>query len=186
MMSTSRWPTLVLLLIAAVASGVLLLRNETKDPQRKPKPELGIGYYMKQAELIRIGETGQILYRVETDEATQATRDGIVELDRVRVSYDPLTEVPWDLHADKGQILPERNIIQLTGNVVAETRGEIQAPLSISTDYLELNTDTYIADTDRDVVIDYTNNKVFATGLRAHLKEERLQLLSNVNGKFIP
>ena len=102
------------------------------------------------------------------------------------VSYDPLTEVPWDLRADTGYILPDRNIIQLAGDVVASTRGDTQAPVRINTDYLELDTETYIANTDREVTIDYSNNKVFATGLRAYLKEERLQLVSNVNGKFIP
>jgi len=185
-MSTSRWPTLVLLLIAAVASGVLVLRNDKEDSDREQKPELGVGYYMKQAELVRIDENGRVLYRMRTNEATQITRDGIIELDLVRVSYDPLTEIPWELRADKGHILPDRNIIELTGDVVARTRGEHQAPIRISTDYLELNTDTYIADTDRDVAIDYTNNKVFATGLRVFLKEERLQLVSNVNGQYIP
>jgi len=185
MMSASRWPTLVLLLIAAVASAVLLVRND-ESPDRKSKPELGIGYYMKQAVLVRIGETGQVLLRMETDEATQITENGIIELNRVRIGYNPQTEIPWDLRADKGHILPERNIIQLTGDVVAETRGEIQSPVRISTDFLELNTDTYIADTDRDVAIDYTNNTVFATGFRAYLKEERLQLMSNVHGTFIP
>jgi lipopolysaccharide export system protein LptC len=185
-MNASRWPTLLLLLVAAVASGVLVLRNDEKVSDRVTKPELGIGYYMKQAELVRIDENGRVLYRVQTDEATQRTRDGIIELDLVLVSYDPLTEVPWDLRADKGQILPDRNIIQLSGDVIAKTRGEIQAPIRISTDYLELDTDTYTADTDREVTIDYTNNKIFATGLRAFLKEERLQLVSNVNGKFIP
>ncbi|MDP7661223.1 MAG: LPS export ABC transporter periplasmic protein LptC, partial [Gammaproteobacteria bacterium] len=107
-------------------------------------------------------------------------------LDVVRINYDPLIEIPWDLRADTGHILPDRNIIRLTGNVIIRTRGEMQAPTRISTDYLELNTETYIANTDRDVVIDHTNNTLFAKGLRAHLKEERLQLLSDVNGQFIP
>lgn len=185
-MNTSRWPTLALLLIAAVASGVLVLRSGEKDPGRKPGPELGIGYYMTQAELIRTGENGQVLYRLRTNKATQIAEDGIIELDVVQVSYDPLTEVPWDLRADTGHILPDRNIMQLTGDVIARTRGEIQAPTRISTDYLELDTNTYIANTDTDVTIDYTNNKIYATGLRAYLKEERLQLISNVNGQFIP
>ena len=110
----------------------------------------------------------------------------MIELDVVRITEAPLTEVPGDLRADKGHILADRNIIQLTGNVVARTRGDIQTPISISTEYLELNTDTYVANTDRDVVIEYTNNKILATGLRAWLKEERLQLISNVNGHFIP
>lgn len=185
-MNASRWPTLALLLIAAVASGVLVLRSGEDNPGPEPEPEFGIGYYMNQVELIRTGENGQVLYQLQTDKATQIVEGGIIELDVVRVSYDPLTEVPWDLRADTGHILPDRNIIQLTGDVIAKTRGDIQAPIRISTDYLELNTDTYIANTDRDVAIDYTNNRIFATGLRAYLKEERLQLNSNVHGLFFP
>ncbi len=185
-MNTGRWPTLALLLIAAVASGVLVLRNKQETPNREPEPELGIGYYMQQAELIRTDENGRMLYRVRTDRATQIAEDGIIELDKVQVSYNPLAEVPWKLRADAGYILTDRNIIALTGDVVARTRGEIPAPITISTDYLELDTDTTIASTDRDVAIDYTNNTIFATGLRAYLKEERLQLIANVNGLFIP
>lgn len=185
-MSTTRWPTLVLLLIAAVASGVLVFRSGGMAPRDESRPELGIGYYMQQAELVRTGENGLALYQVRTNRAKQILENGIIELDGVEVSYDPLTEVPWDLNADKGHILPDGNIIQLTGDVVARTRGEIRTPTRIRTEYLELNTDTYIASTDKDVAIDYTNNKIFATGLTAYLKEERLQLISNVNGLFIP
>ncbi len=185
-MSSSRWPTLVLLLFAAVASGVLVLRSDGTDVKPEQEPELGVGYYMNQAELVRTGETGLILYRVQTNKATQFTDDETVELDVVRVSYEPPDEMSWDLRADKGHILPDRNIIQLTGNVVANTREDIQEQIKISTEYLELDTESHTANTDMDVDVDYTNNKVFATGLRANLKEEKLQLISDVNGHFIP
>jgi lipopolysaccharide export system protein LptC len=56
----------------------------------------------------------------------------------------------------------------------------------IHTDYLELDTETYIANTEQKVAIEYTNNLVFATGMRAFFKEDRVQLLSNVNGQFAP
>jgi lipopolysaccharide export system protein LptC len=81
------------LLIAAVASGVLVLRNDEVDSDREQRPELGLGYYMNQAELMRIDENGRVLYRMQTDKATQNTRDGIIELDLVKISYDPLTEI---------------------------------------------------------------------------------------------
>ena len=185
-MSNNRLPTLILLLVAAVASGVLVLRSGSEDPRPDPKPELGVGYYMNQAELFRTGETGQILYRVQTDKATQISEDDIVELDGVRISYEPPNEVPWDLHADRGHILPDRNIIQLMGNIVANTREDIQEQIRINTEYLELDTELHTANTDTDVAVDYTNNKLFATGLRANLKDEKLQLISDVNGHFIP
>lgn len=185
-MSTGRWPTLVLLLVAAVASGVLVIRSGSEDPEAKPEPAFGVGYYMHEVELVRTDATGQILYRVQTNSATQIAEDGIVELDVVRVSYEPPDRVAWDLRADEGQILPDRNIIQLTGDVVAESREDIEAQIRISSEYLELDMESHTANTDTDVTVDYTNNTIFATGLRANLKKEKLQLISDVNGHFIP
>jgi len=176
----------VLLLIAAVASGVLVVRSGGEDPKPKSEPELGLGYYMNQAELVRTGENGQVLYRVQTSKATQIAENEIVELDVVKVSYEPEAEVPWNLYADKGHILPDRNIIQLTGNVVATSQEDIQTQIKINTEYLELDTKTHVANTDRDVGVSQMNNTVFATGLRVNFKEESLQLISDVNGHFTP
>ena len=72
------------------------------------------------------------------------------------------------------------------GNVVATSREDIQTQIKINTEYLELDTETHIANTETDVDVSQTNNTVFATGLRANFKEERLQLISDVNGHFTP
>lgn len=180
------WSQLILLLIAAVASGVLLMRNTADTPDKPSSARLGIGYYMTDAELIVTGEDGQTRYRVRTDNAVQDQEAGSIELDKVYVEYDPLSSVPWDLRANTGHIPPDRNIIQLEGNVVAETRDDENTPITIRTDFLELDTETYIAETDHRVAIDYATNRVFATGMRAFFKEDRLQLLANVNGNFNP
>lgn len=177
---------LILLLIAAVASGVLLLRN-TSEPDEKPSSaRLGIGYYMTDAELVVTGEDGHTRYRVRTNNASQDTQAGTIDLDKVFVEYDPLSDVPWDLRADTGHIPPDRTIIELEGNVVAETRDDENTPITIRTEFLELDTETYIARTDHEVAIEYSTNSVFATGMRAFFKEDRLQLLADVNGKFHP
>ena len=177
---------LILLLIAAVASGVLLLRNTSEPPDQPSTARLGIGYYMTDAELIVTGEDGRTRYRVRTNNAVQDRDAGTISLDGVHVEYDPLSSVPWDLRATTGHIPPDRNIIELEGDVIAKTRDDDNVPITIRTDFLELNTETYIAQTEHDVAIDYATNRVFATGLRAYFKEDRLQLLANVNGKFNP
>jgi len=185
-MAVGRYRTLGLLLIAAIASGMLVLSTDTKEEDRTERPRLGLGYYMNDAELVGTGPDGRTLYRVKTNSATQLPDQDVIELDSVRVNYDPATEIPWTLRAKKGQILSDRNIIQLTGDVIAATQNEAEEQVLITTEYLELNTETYIADTDKDVTIEYTNNQVDATGMRAFLKEDRVQLLSNVNGSFNP
>ena len=185
-MDFQNWTRLTLLLVAAVASGMLLLRNTAESPTKPSAARLGIGYYMTDAELTVTGEDGQTRYRVLTENATQDPDAGSISLDKVFVEYDPLSAVPWELRADSGHIPPDRNTIELQGDVIAQTRDDEDVPITIRTDFLELNTDTYIARTTHKVAVDYSQNRVFATGMRAFLKEDRLQLLADVNGKFDP
>ena len=177
---------LIGLLVAAVASGALLLRN-THEPEQAPATaRLGIGYYMTDVELIVTGDDGRVLYRIRTDNATQNVETSTIALERVRVDYDPLASIPWDLSAETGHIAVDRNIIQLEGDVIAQTKDEDDTSITIRTDFLELDTETYIANTERKVAIDYATNTVFATGMRAYFREDRLLLLSDVNGHFDP
>lgn len=185
-MDSPNWFQLTLLLIAAVASAVLLLRNTDEADDGPPTARLGIGYYMTDAQLIVTGEDGQTLYRVRSNNVVQNTEDDTIDLDKIYVEYDPLSSIPWDLSANTGHIPPDRNIIELRGDVIAETHDDDKTPIVIRTDFLELNTDTYVAETEREVTIDYATNRVSATGMRAYFKEDRLQLLADVNGNFYP
>ena len=185
-MDVRNWVQLILLLVAAVASGLLLLRNTREPPDQSLTARLGIGYYMRDAELLVTGEDGRTRYRVRTNNAVQDRDAGTIDLDQVHVEYDPLSSVPWDLRANTGHIPAGGNIIELEGDVVAETRDDENVPITIRTDFLELDTETYIAKTEHKVAIDYATNRVFAIGMRAYFKEDRLQLLADVNGKFNP
>ena len=177
---------LIFLVIGAVGSGVLLLGNISNDTEPDAEPRLRIGYYMNEAELIGTGDSGKILYRLRTSNASQNFEDGVVNMESVHVIYEPETGIPWDLRADTGNIPPSVNIIQLAGNVIAATQDNEETGMTIRTSFLELDTDTYIANTPREVTIDYAQHRVFAKGMRAYFKEDRLQLISDVNGKFLP
>ena len=177
---------LIGLSICAIGSGVLLLRNTADDIETISAPRLSIGYYMNEAELIGTGDNGNILYRLTTRNASQNFEDGVVNMEGVHVIYEPEAAVPWDLRADTGNIPPSANIIQLAGNVVATTQDDENSQMTIRTDFLELDTETYIANTPSKVTIDYLQHSVFATGMRAYFNEDRLQLISDVNGKFLP
>lgn len=178
--------TLIILTICAVSSGALLMRNTSEDVETISPPRLSIGYYMNDAELIGTGDSGKILYRLRTTNASQNFESGVVNMRDVHVIYEPEAAIPWDLRADTGEIPPSANIIRLTGNVVATTQDDNDSRMTIRTNFLELDTETYIANTPRKVTIDYLQHRVFATGMRAYFKEDRLQLLSDVNGKFLP
>lgn len=178
--------TLTALLIGAVASGVLLFRSGPEEAAEERGPRLGIGYFMTEARLVGTGEDGRALYRVSAATASQSLADGAVKMEDVRMIYDPLTDIPWDVRADTGRMPPDGKIIELEGNVVAMTREGEGSPTTIRTDYLEMDPETFVAETSRKVTVEYQGHEVYATGMRLYLREERLQLISNVNGKFVP
>ncbi len=178
--------TMTVLLAGAAASWALLFRAGGKDEPAGEPPRLGVGYYATDARLSGTGDDGRILYRVAAVTVMQAPGDGSVSLQEVTVDYDPAARNPWNLRADNGRIPPGGKIIELTGNVVAETRAADATPATIRTDYLEFDTRTDVATTDREVTIDYAGSAVRALGMRAKLAENQLELLSKVTGSYVP
>jgi LPS export ABC transporter protein LptC len=176
---------MMVLSACAVASWVLLSRESEDPPAAAATPELGAGYYATQARLIGSGTDGRILYRVSASTVQQEPADGSVSLGEVVVDYVPAARIPWSLRSDMGRIPAGGKIVQLTGNVVAETRATDRPATTIRTDYLEFDTRTDVAVTDREVTIAYEGSSVHAKGLRASLAEDRLELVSAVAGRYV-
>ncbi|MEQ1801202.1 MAG: LPS export ABC transporter periplasmic protein LptC [Gammaproteobacteria bacterium] len=187
---------LAVLAVAALASTWLVFRNPSTDVEAPSGPRLGLGYYVQDARLTGSGIDGRILYRVSAASAEQLLADGTITMRDVAVNYEPAAQVPWKLRADRGQIPPDRNIIELAGDVTATTtvgpattgvRGRSSAaPLLIRTDYLELDPEAYIARTERMVAVERDRDTLRARGMRVYLKQDRLQFSSEVRGRFLP
>ena len=188
-----------LLLGGALLTGFIVFRNPSTDDATPAGPRLGFGYYVKEAKLTGTGPDGQILYRVTTTAAEQGLADGTITMRDVTVDYEPTAQVPWKLRADRGRIPPDRNIIELVGDVVATTEATAvspadaaakgrasTAPLLIRTDYLELDPEAYIARTERFVAVERDRDTLLARGMRVYLKQDRLQFNAEVRGRFLP
>ena len=183
---------------AAVLTSVLVYLDPSSEVTPPETAQLGLGYYVKDARLTGTGPDGQILYRVTATSAEQTLTDGTITMQDVAVDYEPAAEVPWKLKADRGQIPPDRNIIELEGDVVATTKAAVvrstappkgsasTAPLLIRTDYLELDPEAYIARTERMVAVERSRDTLLARGMRVYLKQDRLQFQSEVRGRFLP
>jgi LPS export ABC transporter protein LptC len=174
-----------ILLVTALGSTALLLRAREKPLAQEASPQLGIGYYLTDAMLSGTGDDGRILYRVRASTVVQTPGDGSVNMENVSVDYEPATQIPWSLRADTGKMLPGGKIMRLSGNVVAATRDADRPPATISTDYLEFDPDTDTATTTSKVVIRYADSIVEGTGLRAMLREDRMELLADVQGQYV-
>ncbi|HHQ14913.1 MAG TPA: LPS export ABC transporter periplasmic protein LptC [Chromatiales bacterium] len=177
---------LSLLLVAAVASGALVRQLGSSSSGTPSSPAPPPGYYLIDAELTGTGDDGRVLYRLHTRRAERQLDTNALQLDQVQVQYAPGDRVPWTLRADTGRMDAEGDMLQLRGNVVAVARQDGGRPATIRTEYLEIDPDSLVAETPQVVNIEYADGRVTATGMRAYLREDRLQLLSNVHGTFAP
>ena len=95
--------------------------------------------------------------------------------------------MPWTVDADSATILPNERRVQLRGHVRAiSSQGFADEDTEIRTQYLELDPNAYIAETEERVQIRIGSRSLTATGMLASLDENRLELKSNVSGKFVP
>ena len=173
------------LLAGAVVTSLILL-GTGDDDQRDRRPVLSLAYYLDRAELAGTGPDGELLYQVWTQRAAQSLTDESISLNQVRMKYAAPNTLPWDLKANSGRIPANASIIELRGNVIAVSEDDEDKVTIIRTQQLDIDPATREATTDRKVVVEFDGRRLNATGMLANLETNRLELLSNVNGKFNP
>ena len=144
------------------------------------------GYYLRSARILGTDDNGHLLYEIEADYAEQQDGQDIA-FRNVQIRYSEGANVPWVLNADAAIIRQNPERVILKGHVRAvSTQGFDGKDTEIRTQYLEFEPGAYRAETDSRVQIRIGSRSLMATGMLALLQENRLELKSNVSGKFVP
>jgi len=144
------------------------------------------GFYLKSARILGTDEQGQLLYEIEADFIEQQTSNEIA-MQNVQISYAANSQVPWTINADAATISEDQSLLRLSGHVIAvSNQGFAGQVTEIRAPQLDIEPTTYKAETDSRVQIRIGSRSLTATGMLALLQDNRLQLRSNVNGKFVP
>jgi len=176
----------VLLVLAAAGSWYLARERGAETETESGAPPAERGFYLRNARIFGTGENGELVYRIEAERAEQV-QDERIDLSNVTLFYVPDGAVPWTVDADSASIRNDERRVLLRGHVRALNHGDETAPdTEIRTDYLELDPDSYTAETDERVQIRIGERSLTATGMLASLDTNRLELKSNVSGKFFP
>ena len=174
------------LLAAAIGSWYLARSRADQDAGERSVDPVHRGFYLKSARILGTGPEGNLLYEIHARHAEEQL-DGSIEFTEVRLDYSPETDVPWTVNADSATILPVEQRVQLRGHVRAiSAQGASGSDTEIRTQYLELDPQRYVAETDERVQIRIGTRSLTATGMLASLNDNRLELKSNVSGKFVP
>ena len=145
-------------------------------------------YYLRDAVLEQTDATGRVELRVTARRAAQEPATRNVRLETLRVDYFPATPArTWVMTASHGTLPPAGRVVLLSGDVRlqgSETgRGE---RATIRTERLRFEVDRSLAVTDDPVRVELAQHALTARGLEADLKADRVQLESEVNGRFTP
>ncbi len=178
--------TFTVLLFVAFGAWYLARSLQPGDVTATSADGSGGGFYLKTARILGTDEQGQLLYEIEADFVEQQKNNEIV-MQNVRISFSAGSQVPWTISADTATISEDQKLLRLSGHVIAVSNEGFAGQVSeIRTPQLDIEPTTYKAETDRRVQIRIGSRSLTATGMLALLQDNRLQLKSNVNGKFVP
>lgn len=177
---------LTVLIAAALGSWYLSRKYAPNIEDQLVRDPVHRGYYLKAARILGTGPDGALLYEIVAARAEQLADDSI-EFSDVRIAYSPGSDVPWVVDADTATLFPNEQRVLLEGHVRAVSqRGFSGNDTEIRTQVLAINPDKYVAETDERVQIRIGERSLTATGMLASLNDDRLELKSNVSGKFVP
>jgi len=184
---TSVRNTVVLATLIAAALGSWYLARQHRVAEDAPARDIvQQGYYLKSARILGTGADGSLLYEIRAERAEQNGSDRI-DFTNVMINYSPDTDIPWSVNADSATIERDKNLVLLSGHVRAlSSVGFSGNDTEVRTEYLELDPEAYLAETDARVQIRIGARSLTATGMLASLKDNTLELKSNVSGKFVP
>jgi LPS export ABC transporter protein LptC len=186
LISPRNFVLLAVLTAGALGSWYLARPDKAGDPDELPYETAHRGYYLKSARILGTGENGSLLYEIEADHAEQQT-DKRIEFTDVRISYSPESDIPWTVNADEATLREGSPRITLRGHVLATSNGSsADNETEFRTQYLELDPEQFVAETDQRVQIRIGARSLTATGMLASLKDDRIELKSNVRGKIAP
>lgn len=177
-----KWVWMTGLIAAAIASYGVLIHSPDSDVAPAERPEQP-GYYLTGATLTITQPDGSERMKLVADRIEERVADKSYAVQGVHMDYRAAPGGPWTLRADTAAVPADLATVEFNGNV--EVRGGESAQSGvIRTAALTLDMTHNVAHTAHPVTIEFAGQRLNATGLRADLKQETLQLESGVNGRF--
>ncbi len=174
------------LLSALFFSEVIIERFGGDESREQDKPEAVREYYFNDAVLIASSSDGTPAYRLRAVKIRSPIDSDEVDLEDVTLHMGEDPDNSWSLRADHGHVYSLGEQVEFRGNVVLEQNSAADDALKISTERLEYNPGDAIASTDAPVDIETFGRRLSAQGMTAYLLEGRLELQSEVHGRFTP
>jgi lipopolysaccharide export system protein LptC len=150
----------------------------------------GPDYYMREVLSTEMNEDGVPKHQLFTRHLVHFPEDDRTELTAPRLTIHQQDGTVWTVQADKGTIEQNTEEIFLQGDVIINrppiSEQDTSQAVQIITQDLWVDPNDKTARTDEPVRLTRKDVTVNATGLRADLDNETMELMANVRGTYVP
>jgi LPS export ABC transporter protein LptC len=184
------WNLRNLFLFLLLSGAALLTFVLARGPARPASTDLTTGdvdsgYHLVDAVAYRTDASGRILYRVFADRVQKRAENEDLSFDGVRVEYTPASQIRWEFGSSSAvgpADLASLDLRDVRATHVSDASGKEAV---IETDALHLDADEHVASTDHPITLRRGESTLRATGMKAHLKNDIVEL-SNAVGSLDP
>ena len=176
-----RWAFPAALLAIAGASGWMLYTFDFDTPLAVQKPPSDApDAYMENFITVEMDGAGKPKRRLEADYMAY-NADETVDLSNPHYVLYRAEGEPWNVRSEHGRISADGAIVLLLGKVnIWRNDGSGVRDLDIRTEHLKVLPDSEYGETEEPVTIRMPASTSTGVGMRAHLAETRIELLSQV------
>ena len=125
---------------------------------------------------------GELSRKISALKATHYPKDDITKLQEPAIILYEAGEPKWGVRSDNGDLQQQKNI-RLKGNVTIVPLSPKGGDFTLSTNSLNIDLISQIADTDDKVIIESQHSELLATGMTILLDKQFVQFKSHVRGR---
>lgn len=185
-MGKLRFLTVALLVLGIAFFTSWLLRTLGQDPLvKKDRPNRERDYFFRDFVATARDVQGNITYRLEAKQLDHFPFNRSMTLEKPYIELFHEKTQPWQTWAEQGVYYEKRQLMNLKGKVrIHRAADETSQPITLLTDSLSMDMQTKIAETKDPVQITSGEDILNATGMKVNMESGRMELYSNVHGKY--
>ncbi len=152
------------------------------QPQDQHFPD----YFMEDFTVIKMNPQGQLSHRIKARYMQHYNDTGEAQMQQPEITFEQ-DNVRWTISAQRAETHDNSSNIYLYDNVkIQRQNSQHQDDLNITTHYLEFNSQSRIAQTDKPAQIKTPDSELRATGMLIDYTQGILKLNSKVKGRYAP
>lgn len=146
--------------------------------------ESAIDYYAINAHSVQFLPDGKLQYEMTADKVEHLKASEVTLLTKPDLQMYRGTTFPWHVQSERGEVNPDGTEVELIDSVRVARTDEQDRTTLITSSRMTVFPQKQYAQTEQDVRIDGAGGVTTGKGMKAYLKDGRMDLLSNVRGQY--